>query len=81
MEKNREKDTVYLPSEQLENGQEILFQGEIPGIFAEEAVRRHSFSMVNRHFHQSLELWPGEIPFQNTEDFQILFPWLSLSWS
>ncbi len=57
MEKNREKDTVYLPSEQLENGQEILFQGEIPGIFAEEAVRRHSFSMVNRHFHQSLELY------------------------
>ena len=25
--------------------------------FAEEAVRRHSFSMVSRHFHQSLELY------------------------
>ena len=53
----RQKDTIYLTSEQLGDGQEILFQGEISGIFAEEAVRRHAFSMVSRHFHQSLELY------------------------
>ena len=57
MKKNRGTDTVYLTSEQLGDEQELLFQGEIPGIFAEEAVRRHSFSMVSRHFHQSLELY------------------------
>ena len=50
-------DTVYLPACQIPCGQEILFQGEIPGIFAEEAVRNHSFSMVSRHFHESLELY------------------------
>ena len=50
MKKNRGTDTVYLTSEQLGDEQECLFQGEIPGIFAEEAVRRHSFSMVSRHF-------------------------------
>ena len=33
-------DTVYLPACQIPCGQEILFQGEIPGIFAEEAVRK-----------------------------------------
>ena len=57
MKENRETDTIYLTSEQLGEEQELLFQGEIPGIFVEEAVRRHSFSMVNRHFHQSLELY------------------------
>ena len=56
MGENTEKDTIYLTSEQLGEEPEILFQEEISGIFAEEAVRRHSFSMVSRHFHQSLEL-------------------------
>ena len=57
MGENTEKDTIYLTSEQLGEEPEILFQEEISGIFAEEAVRRHSFSMVSRHFHQSLELY------------------------
>lgn len=57
MGENIKKDTIYLTSEQLGDEQEILFQGEIPGIFVEEAVRRHTFSMVSRHFHQSLELY------------------------
>lgn len=57
MKENIKTDTVYLTSEQLGDGKEILFQGEIPGIFGEEAVRRHTFSMVSRHFHQSLELY------------------------
>ena len=51
------KDTLYLPAARLTGGQEILFQGSIPGIFGEEAVRSHSYSMVNRHFHESLELY------------------------
>ena len=57
MGENTEKDTIYITSEQLGEEPEILFQEEISGIFAEEAVRRHSFSMVSRHFHQSLELY------------------------
>lgn len=42
MGENIKKDTIYLTSEQLGDEQEILFQGEIPGIFVEEAVRRHT---------------------------------------
>ncbi len=51
------KDSVYLTAGQLEDKKEILFQGEALGIFGEEAVRKQSFSMVSRHFHQSLELY------------------------
>lgn len=36
---------------------EITFQQEIPGLFAQEALRQKEFSMTNRHFHESLELY------------------------
>lgn len=36
---------------------EILFSASIPGIFAEETARNSGFSMVTRHFHESLELY------------------------
>lgn len=52
-----EHDTLYLPVSEISGTSEILFKGEMPGIFSEEAVRSHSFSMVTRHFHESLELY------------------------
>lgn len=36
---------------------EITFSGQIPGIFAEEYHRVTEFSMADRHFHESLELY------------------------
>ncbi len=36
---------------------EITFSGQIPGIFAEEYLRVTEFSMADRHFHESLELY------------------------
>ncbi len=51
------QDTLYLSVNEIPNPCEILFKGELPGIFSEEAVRSHSFSMVTRHFHKSLELY------------------------
>ena len=50
-------DTLYLSVGEIPDSSEILFKGEIPGIFVEEAIRSHSFSMVTRHFHESLELY------------------------
>lgn len=52
-----EQDTLYLSVSEIPDASEILFKGEIPGIFVEEAIRSHSFSMVTRHFHESLELY------------------------
>ena len=52
-----EQDTLYLSFSEIPDASEILFKGEIPGIFVEEAIRSHSFSMVTRHFHESLELY------------------------
>ena len=43
MGENTEKDTIYLTSEQLGEEPEILFQEEISGIFAEEAVAQAQF--------------------------------------
>lgn len=57
MESQERADTLYLDGALLNEEPEILFQGEIPGIFGEEALRSHNFSMVRRHFHQSLELY------------------------
>ena len=57
MESQERTDTLYLDGALLNEEPEILFQGEIPGIFGEEALRSHNFSMVRRHFHQSLELY------------------------
>lgn len=36
---------------------EIVFSGEIPGLFAEETLRKKEYSMPGRHFHDSLELY------------------------
>lgn len=36
---------------------EITFSRQIPGIFAEEYLRVTEFSMADRHFHESLELY------------------------
>lgn len=36
---------------------DIIFSGEIAGIMAEETHRAQTFSMVRRHFHESLELY------------------------
>lgn len=57
MESQERADTLYLDGALLNEEPEILFQGGIPGIFGEEALRSHNFSMVRRHFHQSLELY------------------------
>ena len=36
---------------------EITFSKQIPGLFAEEYLRVTEFSMADRHFHESLELY------------------------
>lgn len=36
---------------------EIVFSGEVPGLFAEETLRQKEYSMPDRHFHESLELY------------------------
>lgn len=36
---------------------EIVFSGEVPGLFAEETLRLNEYSMPDRHFHESLELY------------------------
>lgn len=36
---------------------DIVFTGNIPGVFAEETIRANAFSMANRHFHESFELY------------------------
>lgn len=36
---------------------DILFSRQIPGLFVEEVYRNNNFSMLNRHFHESLELY------------------------
>lgn len=38
-----EQDTLYLSFSEIPDASEILFKGEIPGIFVEEAIRSHSF--------------------------------------
>ena len=47
-----EQDTLYLSVSEIPDASEILFKGEIPGIFVEEAIRSHSFSMVTRHLQE-----------------------------
>ena len=36
---------------------DIVFQAQIPGVFAEETLLRQDFSMARRHLHESTELY------------------------